>query len=77
MDQPANPQYDVFLSHNSADKDAVIVLARRLRDEMGLMPFLDKWHLVPGQPWQEALESALDHSRTCAVFLGPNGIGPW
>jgi len=69
--------YDVFLSHNSADKPAVEELARRLTNEAGLQPFLDKWHLVPGEPWQEAIEEALDQSRTCAVFIGPHGIGPW
>src|SRR5215510_4997319 len=69
--------YDVFLSHSSADKDAVEVVARRLVDEAALHPFLDKWHLIPGDPWQEALEAALDQSRTCVVFIGPNGIGSW
>jgi len=69
--------YDVFLSHNSADKLEVETLARRLEDEAHLTPFLDKWHLVPGNPWQEALERALDRSDTCAVFIGPTGIGPW
>jgi hypothetical protein len=39
--------YDVFLSHNSADKPAVEELARRLEDEAGLRPFLDRWHLAP------------------------------
>jgi hypothetical protein len=29
-------QYDVFLSHNSQDKPAVEMLARRLADEAGL-----------------------------------------
>ena len=53
-------RYDVFLSHNSADKPAVELIARRLRDEAGLAPFLDKWHLVPGESWQEALEQAAD-----------------
>jgi hypothetical protein len=38
-------RYDVFLSHNSADKPAVEYLAQRLRQE-GLEPFLDKRHLV-------------------------------
>jgi hypothetical protein len=42
-----------------------------LPENLGL-PFLDKWHLIPGDPWQEALEEALDASRTCAVFLRPN-----
>src|SRR5215813_14249705 len=69
--------FDVFLSHYSADKLAVETLARRLEDEAGLRPFLDKWHLVPGEPWQEELEQALKRSRTCAVFVGPSGIGPW
>ncbi len=69
------PRYDVFLSHASADKPAVEHLARKLREE-GIEPFLDKWHLIPGEPWQEALEEALDQSRTCAVFLG-KALGPW
>ena len=69
--------FDVFLSHNGQDKEAVEHLARRLEDEARLRPWLDKWNLVPGEPWQEALESALDRSRTCAVFLGPDGVGPW
>ncbi|MFX1355008.1 MAG: TIR domain-containing protein [Promethearchaeota archaeon] len=69
--------YDVFLSHNSANKPAVEELAHRLTDEAGLRPFLDKWHLIPGDPWQEAIEEALDQSRTCAVFIGPSGTGPW
>jgi hypothetical protein len=71
-----NRLYDVFLSHTS-DKDAVEAIARRLEDEAALSPFLDKWHLIPGNPWQEELEQALDTSRTCAVFLGPHGIGSW
>ena len=69
------PRYDVFLSHAGADKPAVERLATKLR-EAGLEPFLDKWHLIPGEPWQEALEEALDESRTCAVFLG-KALGPW
>lgn len=69
-------RYDVFLSHSSADKTAVEEIARRLRD-VGIEPFLDKWHLIPGDPWQEALEEALKQSATCAVFLGPSGMGPW
>jgi hypothetical protein len=70
-------QYDVFLSHSSADKESVEIIARRLRDEAGLQPWLDKWHLVPGTPWQEALEEALSQSQTCAVFIGPGGFGAW
>jgi WD40 repeat protein len=70
------PHFDIFLSHSSADKPAVEYLAHKLR-EAKIEPFLDKWHLIPGEPWQEALEDALDQSRNCAVFLGPGGIGAW
>ena len=70
-------KYDVFLSHNSADKPAVELIANRLQVDAGLKPFLDKWHLVPGESWQEALEDALQESATVAVFIGPSGVSPW
>ena len=68
--------FHVFLSHNSADKPAVEELARRLKAD-GIEPWLDKWHLVPGTPWQPALEQALADSMSVAVFVGPGGISPW
>lgn len=69
--------YDVFLSHNGADEAAVEEIAARLRDEERLRPFLDKWHLVPGESWIPALERALEQSTTVAVFFGPAGVGTW
>jgi WD40 repeat protein len=69
-------EYDVFLSHNSADKPAVEELARRLV-KAGVQPWLDTWNLIPGEPWQEAIEEALARCATCAVFVGPSGTGPW
>jgi tetratricopeptide (TPR) repeat protein len=74
---PDKFNFDVFLSHNGTDKPAVEHIARRLRDEYNQRAWLDKWNLVPGEAWQEALEDALDESQTFAVFLGPSGIGPW
>src|SRR6516165_3215104 len=68
--------FHVFLSHSSADKPAVEELARRLAKE-GIQPWLDKWHLIPGDPWQPGIEKALADSGTCAVFVGPSGLGPW
>ena len=64
--------FHVFLSHNSADKPAVEELARRLKVE-GIEPWFDRWHLIPGEPWQQALERALADSATVAVFVGPSG----
>ncbi|HKQ08474.1 MAG TPA: TIR domain-containing protein [Blastocatellia bacterium] len=73
----SDQQYDAFLSHNSQDKPAVELLARKLEDEAGLKTWLDKWNLIPGDPWQEAIEEALTRSLTCVVFLGPSGFGAW
>ena len=68
--------FHVFLSHSSADKPAVEELARRLAQQ-GIQAWLDKWHLIPGDPWQPAIEKALAESETCAVFVGTSDFGPW
>ncbi|HEY2293642.1 MAG TPA: TIR domain-containing protein [Thermoanaerobaculia bacterium] len=70
------PKYDVFLSHATPDKPAVEELARILTNR-GFSPWLDKWNLIPGDPWQEAIEKALEDCAACAVCLGPSGTGPW
>jgi hypothetical protein len=68
--------FDVFLSHNGRDKPAVRELAAALRTR-GLRPWLDEDELVPGRPWQEALEEIIARARTAAVLTGPDGLGPW
>ena len=72
----AKPRHNVFLSHSTADKPAVEEIGRRLAKE-GIQAWLDRWHLIPGDPWQPAIEKALAESETCAVFVGPSGLGPW
>ncbi|MCW9032721.1 MAG: TIR domain-containing protein [Rhodospirillales bacterium] len=69
-------QFDVFLSHNSTDKSIVEEIASSLESVM-INPYLDKWHLIPGEPWQEALEDAICQSKTCGVCISSSGIGPW
>jgi len=69
--------YDVFLSCHKSDKEQVEIIAARLKAEIGLNPLLDKWHLEPGEPWQEEIETALNDSHSCIVFLGPSGLAPW
>ena len=53
-----NPRFHTFLSHNSDDKPVVEALARLLKRE-GIEAWLDKWHLIPGNPWQEEIEQAM------------------
>jgi hypothetical protein len=67
-----NARFDVFLAHNSEDSKAVEALATRLKKK-GIQPWLDKWNLVPGEPWQATIESALLASRTCVLLVGRSG----
>lgn len=73
---PDNVKYDVFLSHNSKDKDAIITLARRLKDE-GLSVWLDIWKLRVGKPWQDPMEKAIRESGSILIFIGESGFGRW
>jgi DNA-directed RNA polymerase subunit RPC12/RpoP len=68
--------YDVFLSYNSKDRDAVREIAGRLRSG-GLLPWFDTIDLPPGERWQGELERQIGRARCGAVFLGPHGLGPW
>lgn len=51
------------------------IAAKLKRD--GLEPWLDKWCLTPAGDWQDELATGLRASATCAVFIGPNGLGSW
>jgi hypothetical protein len=68
--------FDVFLCHNVGDKPAVMEIGRRLMTR-GVLPWLDQWELRPGTPWQRVLEEQIANIRAAAVFVGPEGIGPW
>ncbi|MFL6293684.1 MAG: TIR domain-containing protein [Thermoanaerobaculia bacterium] len=70
------PAFDVFLSHNSQDKPAVRKIAQALRDR-SLLPWLDEWELIPGHPWQEALEAIIGTAQSAAILVGRDGLGSW
>ena len=74
-DIPVKP-FDVFLSHNSRDKPAVIALAGHLKAQ-GFKVWLDLWQLRPGHPWQEALEEIIATTQSAVVLVGRDGLGPW
>lgn len=73
---PDSGTFDCFLSHNSRDKPAV----RRLAAELGVRGvsvWLDEDQLQPGLPWQEEIERGIRASRSVAVLVGDDGLGPW
>ncbi|GAK57647.1 methyltransferase type 11 [Candidatus Vecturithrix granuli] len=69
--------YDVFLSFNSEDRDAVRKIAEYLAKEVKLHPWFDEWDLSPGDEWIDGLYRGLESSAVCAIFVGKNGEGPW
>jgi WD40 repeat protein len=69
--------YDVFVSYHWRDRPQVEGIARALREKHNLHPFLDRWYLIPGQPWPKVLQDVLNKCRAVAVFIGPGEFGPW
>jgi hypothetical protein len=61
-------EYDVFLSHASADKPAVRELAERLKGD-GLRVWLDEWVIQPGDSIPLAIEKGLESSRTLVLVM--------
>ncbi len=68
--------FDVFLCHNSEDKQAVREIAQRLV-KAGIKPWLDEEQIRPGTTWQKALGDQIERIKSAGVFVGKNGIGPW
>jgi hypothetical protein len=73
---PDEPMFDVFFSHNSHDKPAVRQL-KAMVVKHGLAVWLDEDQLQPGIPWQPQLERGIKSSRSVAVLIGKDGVGPW
>ena len=69
-------EFDVFLSHNSNDKPLVREL-KRLLAKAGLKVWLDEDELRPGINWQPLLEAGVRSSKSIAMLIGPDGLGPW
>ena len=67
-------EYDVFLSHNQADKSRVRKLAEQLRTA-GLRVWLDEWVIQPGDDIYLAVERGLEAARTLVLCLSPSALG--
>jgi len=68
--------YDVFMCYNAEDREGVERLASRLKDR-GVLPWLDRWDLKPGMPWQFAMEERAREIKSLAICVGPHGLAPW
>ncbi len=69
-------RFDLFLSYNHADEQAVRRIRKRLIAR-GVRSFIDQDDLKVGKAWPAELERALQSSRAVAVFIGRFGYGRW
>lgn len=69
-------EFDVFLAHNSADKEIVRFVANGLRDR-GLKPWLDEEQIVAGQFFTDVIQRAIGQVKSAAIFISPNELGKW
>jgi tetratricopeptide (TPR) repeat protein len=65
--------YDVFLSHNRAQKDWTEKLARHL-DEKSIKPWFDKWCLPAGTVASLGMERGIKESRHVLLVLSPEFV---
>ncbi len=69
-------KFDCFLSHNQRDKPAVRKLAAGLVGR-GVSVWLDEEQLRPGLSAQRQMDAGIRQSRSVAVLVGADGLGPW
>jgi hypothetical protein len=67
------PKFDVFLSHNSVDKPWAIKLKDHLQ-RYGILVWLDKDEIRPGDLFAKALEEGLANSRAVALIVSPDAM---
>ncbi|MFB2771827.1 GUN4 domain-containing protein [Pelatocladus sp. BLCC-F211] len=70
------PQFDVFLAHNSQDKPEVRVVAAALKWR-GLEVWIDEEQIRPGQIFQVEIQKAIRNVKTAVIFIGKQGLGRW
>src|SRR5262245_12929440 len=70
------PHFDVFLSYNSDDCEAVELIAKQLTND-GLNVWFDRWRLVPGESHIATIQQVLPNCKSVAVFVSDVGVGPW
>jgi hypothetical protein len=66
-------QYDVFLSHSSADEAWVRKLSNALQAR-GVRVWVDIERISPGDRFTDAIDEGLKQSRSVAVILSPNAL---
>ena len=76
VDKVRRGQFDIFLAHNSVDREAVLRLGLNLRAR-GISPWIDVEQVPPGRWFQDVLQSVARRVASVGVVLGTSGPGRW
>ena len=63
----------MFLCHANEDKPFVVETANRLLHD-GVLTWLDKKDLLPGDNWKAAIEDALERADFVLIFLSNSSV---
>jgi WD40 repeat protein/DNA-directed RNA polymerase subunit RPC12/RpoP len=69
-------EFDVFMAHNSEDKQQVIALSEILKGR-GLNPWLDVEQIPPGRWFQDVIQQVIPKVKSAAIITGKKGMGKW
>lgn len=67
---------DVFLAHNSLDKDEVKFIHKKLKIR-GLHCWIDEEQINEKKTFQMAIQEAIPTVKSAAIFFGIKGLGEW
>lgn len=70
------PEYDVFISYNSEDREPVRQITGKL-GQLGVKCWFDVEQPPDQAGFRKWLEGALERSGAVAVFCGPSGVGKY
>lgn len=67
---------DVFLCHNSEDKQTVMTIGKKLRLR-GIDPWIDSEKIVAGSTYDDIIQKAVKESRSAVIFFGSAEFGKY
>lgn len=67
-------KFDIFIAHNSSEKEAVREIASRLK-KRNLKPWIDTEQIRPGTLFQASITTAINNIKSFAVVIGESGVG--
>lgn len=68
--------FDLFMAHNSKDRDFVQAVAGQLQNR-GIRCWLDSEQVLPGMSFQAEIQKGLGKAKAIAIFVGKEGLGRW